>query len=166
MAEPVKPRTISTPRWQAGLGLGICLLPVTVALTLSDCSDPEAWQLELGAIFFGLCAAVFAWVLVSPGRVLFHAEGFTVTGGFGLIPWTIRWRDVDAFVPLEYSGVRIVGFRYARGYRPPSRRRFTRWRGADEMLPSYWRSPTRVADELNEYRTRALTTGAMDTNVA
>lgn len=164
MAEPVKPRTISTPRWKAGLGLGICLLPVTVGLTLSDRSNPEAWQLELAAIFFGLCAAVFAWLLVSPGRVLLDAEGFTVKGG--LFPWTIRWRDVDAFVPLEYSRVRMVGFRYARGYRHPSRRRFTRWRGADEMLPILWRSPTKVANELNEYRKRALTTGSRDTNVA
>lgn len=166
MAEPVKPRTISTPRWKAGLGLGICLLPVTVGLTLSRRSGPDAWQLELAAIFFGLCAAVFAWLLVSPGRVLLHAEGFTVKGGLGLIPWTIRWRDVDAFVPLEYSRVRIVGFRYVRGYRHPSRRRFTRWRGADETLPIWWRSPTRVADELNEYRTRALSIGSMETNVA
>lgn len=160
----LQPKTVSTPRWKIGLGLGFSLILVAVGLTLPDRSDPEAWKLELSTIFFGLCAAFYGWLLVFPGRVLLHAEGFTVKGGFGL-PWTIRWRDVDAFVPFGVSGIRLVGFRYARGYRHPSRRRGTRWGGADEMLPIFWRSPTRVADELNEYRTRALACGPAATKV-
>jgi hypothetical protein len=160
----VKPTSISTPRWKIGLYLGISLMLVAVGLTLSDRSDPEAWKLEVAVIFFGLCGALLAWLLVFPGRVLLDAEGFTMKGGFGLIPWTVRWHDVDAFVPLEYSrGLRMIGFRYRPGWRHPSRRRFTRWRGADELLPILWRSPQKVIDQLNEYRIRALAAGAGET---
>lgn len=164
MAEPMKPRTISTPRWKSGLNLLASLAFVAVGLTLSDRSDPEAWKLELATIFFGLCAAGFAWLLVLPGRVLLHAEGFTVEGGFGLTPWTIRWQDVDAFLPI-YEDTRVprVGFRYARGYRHPTRQRHTRWQGIDEVLPIMWRSPRKLADDLNDYRTNALAAGARAT---
>lgn len=154
------PKNISTPRWKTSLFLGISLLPVAVWLTLSDRSDPEAWKLELAGIFFGLCAAGFAWLLVLTPRILLDAEGLTMRGGFALTPWTVRWLDVDAFVPLEYPGaLRMVGLRYRRGYRHPTRRRFTRWGGADEVLPIYWLSPQKVIGQLNEYRTRALAAG-------
>lgn len=148
---------LSTPRWRIALYLAFSLLPCTIGLIPRDRSDPDAWQLELALIFFGLCSALFAWLLVSPGRLLLDAEGFTVKGGFGLIPWKVRWRDVGAFVPFEYpGGRRVVGFRYAPGKAHPSRRRFTRWAGADEVLPIWGRSPEKIIDQLDAYRAQAL----------
>ena len=159
MLEPVKPRTISTSRWKLGLYLGLGLVFVTVGLVVGDSSKPRAFEVELFTILSALCCGLFAWLLVFPGRVLLHAEGFTVKGGFQLIPWTVRWGDVDAFVPLDYSRLGTVGFRYTRGYRHPSRRRFTRFRGADEVLPIWWRSSESVAHDLNAYRMSALAAG-------
>lgn len=153
----MKPTRISTPRWKLALCLGASLLPVAIGLLMQDRSHPDAWKLELATIFFGLCSAAFAWLLVSPGRVLLDAEGFTVRGGFVLTPWTVRWRDVDAFLPFTISrSHRVVGFRYRAGFRHPFRRRFTRFGGVDELLPIWWRSTEKVVEQLNAYRTQAL----------
>ena len=110
MLEPVKPRTISTSRWKLGLYLGLGLVFVTVGLVVGDSSKPRAFEVELFTILSALCCGLFAWLLVFPGRVLLHAEGFTVKGGFQLIPWTVRWGDVDAFVPLDYSRLGTSAF--------------------------------------------------------
>lgn len=166
MSDPVKPRTISTPRWKVGLCLGFSLIFVAVGIVGADRSNPEGWKLELFTILFSLCSALFAWLFIFPGRVVLDAEGFTVKGGFELVPWTVRWRDVHGFVPLDYSRLGTVGFRYARGYRHPSRRRFTRFAGADEVLPIWWSSSEAVAHDLNAHRARALAADApSDTKV-
>ena len=153
--------------------MGGSLAFVAVGLTLRDSSKPDGWNLELATIFFGLCAAVFGWLFVSPGRVLLGPEGFTVKGGFELTPWTVRWRDVDGFVALDYRsggyGARfgMVGLRYSPGGRPrPERRRFTRWRGADEVLPIWGRSPERVIGQLRDYQTQALARAPSDQGFA
>lgn len=157
------------PRLKIGMYLGGSLLPVAVGLLLRDSSSPDGWKLELATIFFGLCAALFGWLFISPGRILLDREGFTVRGGFGLTPWKVHWSDVDAFVVLDYGsgrygpGLRTIGFRYKRGGRAhPERRRFTRWSGADEVLPMWGCSPEKVISQLRDYQTQALAEAMSD----
>jgi hypothetical protein len=112
----------------------------------------DGGALGLGAVFFGMCAAMFAWLLVRPQRLLLDHEGFAVAGGLVRTPRKVLWRDVELFFVYRLPrGGKMVGFNYRaqpRDVSPMARpgRRF----GADGALPRCWPgSPEAMVERLN-----------------
>jgi hypothetical protein len=150
---------IATSRWKLALYLAGSLAFVAIALRLPPQPHRDAWKLQLGIGFFGLCAVVFAWLLIRPQRLALDAEGFTLLGGFVASPKKVCWRDIDEFFIYRLPrGGKMIGFNYKPGVRPVSPLvRPHRLRGADGALPKGWaRSPEEMVAELNAYRRRAL----------
>lgn len=149
---------ISGSRGKMALYLGGSLAFVAVAALLLQHPTQDAGELQLGLGFFGLCAAVFAWRLISPQRLRLDDEGFTVLVGFAKSPRKIYWRDIDRFFIYRLPrGVEMIGF----NYRPDARDvspmvRISRQLGADGWLPKGWTlSPAQMVDMLNAYRLKA-----------
>ncbi len=112
--------------------------------------------------FFGLCAVVFAAVLIRPERLVLDDEGFTRRGGIVWSPKKIYWRDVDRFFVYRAAwGVKMVGFNYKPGARDvPSTAKLNRLFGAEGALSTFWaRSPEKMVEELNAYCSRAMSNG-------
>jgi len=152
---------LATARWKIALYLAGSLAFVAIALLLLEHPDRDAWKLQFVLGFFGLCAVVFAWLLIRPQRLLLDPEGFTVVGGFARNPKKVRWRDIDEFFVYRLPrGGKMIGFNYKPGAREVSPiARLNRRLGADGALPKGWaQSPENVATELNEYRVRAIAT--------
>ncbi len=143
------------------LYLGYSLALVAVAHWLLGRADADGWILFFGLSLFVLAAAVFAWLLIFPGRIVLNAEGFIVKGGLEGAPWKVFWRDVDVFLifrlPSRLGSRNMIGFRYKPGARARTYRlRSIRWNGVDEVLPIMGRSAEKVVSELNAFRLRAI----------
>jgi hypothetical protein len=119
--------------------------------------EPMRW---LAGGFFGLCAIVFAWLLVRPMRLILDPQGFSIGGGLVLSPKKTLWRDVDQFFVYGVAPARkMVGFNYKPGVRDRSKLvKFSRrTAGVDGALPILSRgSPEQLVAELNDYRRHAL----------
>jgi hypothetical protein len=142
--------------------LGGSLAFLAIDLLLLQHPDEDAWKLQLGLGFFGLCALVFVWLLIRPQRLLLDRQGFTVLGGFIRSPKKIPWRDVEAFFVYRLpKGGKMIGYNYRPGARKDSAlARVGRAFGADGALPKGWAlSPENMVVELNAYRQQALGAG-------
>jgi hypothetical protein len=156
--EPLAPRVVPTSRLKVGAYLAISLLFVSIgALPPGEAGRSVELLAALG--FFGLCAVVFAWLLLRPHRLVLDAEGFAVTGGF---PWARRrvaWRDVARFFPWGSGrGGRMVGYEFVEAARPKTWIvAVNRGLGADATLPGPLRgSIDDLVDELNARRAHAV----------
>jgi hypothetical protein len=120
---------------------------------------PEPMRWAAGG-FFGLCAIVFAWLLVRPMRLILDPQGFTIGGGLVLSPKKTRWSDVDQFFVYSIAPARkMIGVNYKPGVHDQSKLvKFSRrTAGVDGALPILSRSsPEQLVAELNDYRKRAL----------
>jgi hypothetical protein len=152
----------SVSRWKIALYLGGSLAFVAIALFFLQHPDRDAWKMQLGLGFFGLCSVVFVGLLIRPQRLLLDRQGFTLVGGFIRSPKNIPWRDVDAFFVYRLPrGGKIIGYNYRPGVREVSAlARVGRALGADGALPKGWAlSPEKMVAELNAYREQALGAG-------
>ena len=160
---PVSPTEISTARWKIALYLAGSLAFVAIALLALQHPDEDALGLELGLAFFGLCAAVFVWLLIQPQRLLLDDQGFTLLGGFVRSPRRVLWADVDEFFVYRLPrGGKMIGYNYKPGARtPPRLAKFNRWFGAEAALPRGWpMSLEKMVAELNDYRLQATSRDA------
>jgi hypothetical protein len=91
-----------------GLGMAIgCALLVPFARTDGD------WLIvaigAFGAVFFGLCALVGVWRVMSAKPIMrLEREGLQV---FGAKPWRAAWRDITAIEPFQVFGQHFLGLR-------------------------------------------------------
>jgi hypothetical protein len=116
----------------------------------------------LASAFFGLCALVFAWMLVRPNRLLLDNEGFTQLGGFVRNPKKVLWAEIEEFFVYRLPrGGKMIGFNYRPGARPTSRlTKLNRWAGADGALQRGWPgSPESMVQKLNDLRLQATRGG-------
>ena len=125
-------------------------------LTLSDPkTDVKAWFCIL---FFGLCTAVFAWLLARPHRLILDERGFTLDGGLRRSPKTTAWSDVEVFLVyrLPKAG-KMIGYNFTPAVRKNTMMaRMARKFSADGVLPKGWSmSPEEVVETLNAHRARA-----------
>lgn len=153
----MKTTVITTSRLKYLLMLALSLVFVLSPFAIGMDVDDVALQLCIG--FFGLCAAIFIWVIINPIRLHLNGEGFRVTGGFIRNPKLVRWRDVeDVFVYRLPRGGKIVGYNFRPGARPvTAMSQINQFLGADGGLPRGWPDSTeQMVDLLNTYRQRAL----------
>jgi hypothetical protein len=116
------------------------------------------WRFLAGG-FFGLCALVFAALIVWPQRIVVDSEGFALHGGLIFSPRKTLWRDTEPFFVCRLGSYRkTIGFNYRSGARDRSTLlRVNRSLGADGALPMLQRgSAEELVQELNAYRLRAL----------
>jgi hypothetical protein len=155
---PVGPRTIEASRLQISLYLLGSLVFVVIGLVVIQNPSPRigAW---FAVLFFGLCAAVFATLLLRPQVLILDAGGFTVGGGLIRSPRKVLWRDVEGFFVYRLpKGGKTIGYNLA----PAARKdtpltRIASSLGADGALPRGWPgSPEKMVEDLNAYRLWAL----------
>ena len=150
---------ILSSRLKYALYLAGSLAFVAIGLLLPRHEDPEAWKLDAGVVFFGLCSTIFIWLLIRPQRLTLDEEGFTLSGGLVRTPKKVRWRDVDEFFVYRLpKGGKLIGYNYRLNSCAASpMTKFNRQFGADAALPKGWAIPPEImADELNTYRRQAL----------
>jgi hypothetical protein len=107
-----------------------------------------------GVVFFGLGAAIFAWLLVRPQVLRLTPDGLVLEGGLRRTPMYLDWADIDRFfVDRGPRGVKMIRFNYRPGHAPPGRMtKIARAFGADGGLPTAWTvSPEVLVAMLNEY---------------
>ena len=152
------PQEITSARWKTILYLVVSLLFVACGLLALQEPQGDVAGLQLGMVFFGLCAAIFTWMLIRPQRLLLDSEGFTLVGGLVRSPEKVRWSDIEGFIVyrLPRAG-KMIGYNYRPGMRPPRpMAKLTRWLGADAALPKGWpKSVEKMVEELNSYREQA-----------
>ena len=144
---------------KGALFLGMSLIFVAAGIIMVR--DPSVDRIKAwGAVlFFGLCAAVFFWMLVRPMKLALDHDGFTLSGGLMRKQEQTRWQDVQGFFLLRMPrGVRTVGFNFEPAARQGSLlHNVNRAVGAEASLPPGWPgSAQEMADDLNAYRMRAL----------
>ena len=122
--------------------------------------DPKHDLPVWGAWFFGLCAVVFAVLLLRPRKLTLDSNGFSTSGGLARRTVKTAWGDVTGFFPVNIRmGVRMVGFDYSMEAKNKLR---TTWlskniSGADGGISGAWPYSTAdLANQLNTYRERAL----------
>lgn len=156
---PPAERTITSSRAKTlfFLALSLGLLTLTIwAMRQADGADGRLW---ISCVFFGACAASFAWLLIRPQQLHLDAQGFTIGGGLVRRPKMVAWTDVTGFFVYRLSRRgRMIGYNYAPGARPTSWLITLNHRlGVDGALPKSWPgSPETVAADLNAYRLAAL----------
>jgi hypothetical protein len=125
--------------------------------------DPDHRLPSWGAWFFGVCAGVFAVLLVRPRKLTLDSDGFSVSGGLTRKPAKTQWQDVTGFFPLSIrAGSSMVGFNYSANAKHKPRGTWVskRLAGADGGISGAWPCSTAdLAKQLNTYRERALTRG-------
>lgn len=154
----VGPRTIEASRLKMSLYLAGSLIFVAIGAMMvgDDSTNLKAW---LALVFFGLCAAIFAFLLMRPQVLELDAKGFTVRGGFIRAPKKVLWRDVESvFVYKLPRGGKMIGYNLVPAARKDTALgRIARSFGADGALPKGWPgSPEKMAEDLNAYRVWAL----------
>jgi hypothetical protein len=142
----------------AGL-LAVSVLFVAIAVLLPPAQGaPEVWRFLAGG-FFGVCALVFAALIVRPQRIVVDSEGFALHGGLIVSSKKTLWRDTEPFFVCRLANNRkTIGFNYRSGARDRTALlRVNRKLGADGALPILQRgSAEELVEELNAYRQRAL----------
>jgi hypothetical protein len=154
----MRPKEISSSRKKiAGYGAaGLMLAGTFVPVTLQSVGERKLRFLFVIGML-GLFAALAAWRLVRPPRLLLDAEGFTLVGSLERSPKKIGWSDIDPFF-LHYIGEHseAVCFNYRPGVLEASPLP-SQQRRAWEALPGGWElSPKELVNVLNDYRTEAL----------
>ena len=125
--------------------------------------DPDHLLPSWGGWFFGLCAGVFALLLLRPRKLTLDSDGFSISGGLARKPTKTEWQDVTGFFPVSIrAGSSMVGFNYSADAKHKPRGTWVskRLAGADGAISGAWPCSTaKLARQLNAYRERALTGG-------
>ncbi|MGR4863388.1 hypothetical protein [Caulobacter sp. LARHSG274] len=155
---PERSTTITGSRGKSLLSLAVSLGFVAIGVFLFR--DPRQMTIAwLCTGFFGLGAAMFAWLLVHPHTLVLDERGFTLSGGLVRAPKTTSWRDVEGFFTYRLPrGGKMVGYNFAPGVRKDTvMAKIVRGLAADRVLPKGWpQSPDKMAETLNAYRAQAL----------
>jgi hypothetical protein len=133
---------------------------VAIAVLLPrEAGQSNDWRWWCGA-FFGLCTAVFCWLLIRPQRLTLDQQGFTVGGGLVRSPKKILWRNIDPFFVYRLPrGGKMIAYNYKQGAERPRTllMKLNGRLGAEGSLPRLWPgSPDHLVEELNAYRQQAL----------
>ena len=161
----MEPQTITASRLKIAGWLAISLGFVAIGLFMIE--DAKSTRDVVTAWFcvglFGLGVVVFIQQLIRPTRLALDAEGFTLSGGLSRSSRQVQWRDIEPFyVYVLPRGGKMIGYVYSPGRKPDTLgRKVSRALGADGALPKSWPgSPEKMVDLLNDYRARALGSGA------
>ena len=165
----IREKEYISSRTKVLLAFFACAMFVGISVwQLSGASNgQQSWPI-IGLVLFAPGLPICVWLLFRPQRLVLDADGFTLLGGLVRKPKKVPWRDIEPFFVYEIGGPYLfpgIG-RKAIGYnlRPEARansvlsnvsRRF----GADGALPPHlWPgSPDKMVEELNDYRSTALT---------
>ena len=136
--------------------LALALLAASVALAVvgraAAAEGRVVGWVALG--FFGLCALVFAIVLLPGSAYLrLDSRGFTTRNLFR--KGRLRWRDVRNFRPYSVPGGTFVGFDFTEASGSLGRVSARKLAGVDGGLPdTYGLEPEELAAVLNAWRDR------------
>lgn len=153
---------IAASRRKTIIYLAVSLAFVAIGLMVLQSSDGNDGKLRFALVFFGVCAASFAWLLIRPQRLLLDEHGFTVLGGFVWSPKRVYWHDIDEFFVYRLPrGGKMIGYNFKRSaVRVTSAVYLARQFGADGALPKGWhQSPESMVEKLNAYREGAAGKG-------
>ncbi|MGO9340084.1 MAG: STM3941 family protein [Terracidiphilus sp.] len=155
---------IFASRWKTVIYLAGSLIFLIIGLMTLHSPDRGTEKLWFCLVFFGVCAASFAWLLIRPQHLLLDDQGFTVLGGFVWSPKKVYWHEIDEFFVYRLPrGHKMIGYNFKQGaMRVMSTVRLARQFGADGALPKGWpQSPESMVEKLNAYRLGAASKGGV-----
>ena len=161
----MEPRIIRESRAKIGAGLAISAFFVSGGLwmALRPVHPSDIFWGWFNILFFGLCVAIFAWLLVRPRILRLTTDSLVLEGGLRRTPMRLAWADIDRFfVDRGPRGLKMIRFNYRPGRAPPGRMtKIAQAFGADGGLPTGWTlSPEGLVALLNEYCGRPTATPA------